>query len=148
MVSMSIRIQALSLRWSVGLLGSLAPWLLGCCLAGGCQRLDTERTLNLEPTQSHALLFDAPRSEQQVSVTIHSPGAPVEVYVVLEKNREQAMQTLEQGRRPAKEQLLASKDKAEEATLETTVPARNAFAVLLNSKASKAAQVKVKVTGR
>ena len=74
---------------------------------GGCQRLDDERTVPLEPTQVHTILFSAPRSDQQVSVTMNSPGAPVEVYVVLEQDREVAVQSLEQGKRLAKEQILA-----------------------------------------
>ena len=132
--------QTAPLAWA--LLGSLL------LLSGGCQRLDDERTVQLAPTQVHTIQFDAPRSDQKVTVTMSSPGALVEVYVVLEQNREAAVQSLDQGKRPAKEQILASSEKTEEATLEATVPARSAFAVLLNSKAGKTAQVKVKVTGR
>jgi hypothetical protein len=126
-------------------LAPLVSLLLGI---SGCQRLDADRTVKLEPSQVHAILFDAPRSDQKVSVTMSSPGAPVEVYLLLEKDREAAVQSLEQGKRPAKEQILASKDKAEEATLEATVPAKSGYAVLLNSKAGKTAEVKVKVAGR
>jgi hypothetical protein len=114
----------------------------------GCQRLNDERTVPLGPSQVHAVLYDAPRSDQKVSVTVSSPGAPVDAYLVLEKERQAVQDGLDRGQRPATAKVLAGKEKVEEASLEATVPAKSAFAVLLNSKSNKTADVKVKVTGR
>lgn len=113
----------------------------------GCQKVNYDRTVQVEPGDVQVVMIDPPRSAQKVSVVASSPGTPVDVYVVLEKDQEEAKQSLLSGKSPAKDKLLANKQKAEEATLEATVPAKNGFAVLV-SGAKKSTQVKLKITGR
>jgi len=124
-------------------LGLLA--LLG--LAAGCQRLDVDRTIKLAPGDVQDILIDAPRSQQSIKVDVNASGAPVDVYVLLEAERQAVKENLLINKRPDPAKLLASQQKVTTATLEAAVPARNDFAILL-AGASKPAEVKVKVTGR
>jgi hypothetical protein len=125
---------------------------MGCLLvlvllgSSGCQRLNHEATVQVEPTGVQSTIISAPRSDQKVAVDVSSPGAPVNVYVVLEKDEEAARDALGRQQKPAN--VLAGKEKVEQDTLETTIPAGKGFAVLLGSASNKTAQVKLKVTGR
>ena len=119
---------------------------LGLVGAGCKQRLNSESTLTVGPGEVQSKIVDAPRADQQVTVTVSSPGAPVSAYLVLEKNRQAAQDALLSGKAPAN--VLDGKDKTEDATLQGTVPAKEEFAVLVNNGGSKPAQVKVKITGR
>lgn len=114
-------------------------------LAGCGQRLDYETTVDLDEGQVQSLSIDAPKREQKASVTATSSTAPINVYVVLDKNKEAAKQALLDRRQPA--EALARQVKTQDATLEATIPANTRFAVLLGG-ASKHTQVKVKITGR
>jgi hypothetical protein len=128
-----------------------APFCLGLSvllgLAAGCQRLDVDRTINLEPGEVRDIIIGAPRSQQNVKVDVSASGAPVDVYVVLEAERAGVEDSLTLSKRPDTAKLLASQQKVTTATLEATVPAKNDFAILL-AGAAKPAEVKVKVTGR
>jgi hypothetical protein len=121
---------------------------VGFLAALGCRGsvLNDERTVSVEPGAVKAVIIDGPVKDQKVTVAVNSPGAPVTVCVVLEKDRKAAEEALTQGKVPAG--VLASKEKAEEATVETMVSAKNEFAVVLNNVSGKAAQVKLKITGR
>ena len=112
----------------------------------GCQRVNYEKTIQVDPLGVQEIVIDAPRSDQKVTVAVSSPGAAVNVYLVLEKDKQAAVEALQADKKPAN--LLASKEKAEEATVEATVPAKNGYAVLLSSASGKKSDVKVKVTGK
>jgi hypothetical protein len=114
-------------------------------LAGCGQRLDYESSLQLNAGEVQSLAVDAPRREQRVSVTVTSAGGPVDVYVVLEKDKESGKQALLDGKKPA--ESLASKLRTQTATLEATIAANTGFAILLGG-AGKSSQVRVKVSGR
>jgi hypothetical protein len=129
---------------SRAVLGLLAGCLI---LAAGCkQRLNEEKTLSLEPGVAKSLQIDAPAGEQKVTVTVASPGAPVSAYLVLEKNRTTAEDALIAGKKPVNP--LAGQDRVEQATLEATVPAKEAYAVVVSNAGGKPAQVKVTIQGR
>lgn len=123
-------------------------WLVLCLLTAGqpagVPQLDFERMLEVEPGQVRSLILDALSGPIKARVAVKSPGAPVHVYVVLEKDRDAAEERALRGKRP--EKLLAHKEKTEDATLEAAVPARTAFAVLLVAADGKKAKVRVKVT--
>jgi hypothetical protein len=123
--------------------------LAGCLvLAAGCkQRVNEERTLSLEPGVTKPLQIDAPARDQQVTVTVASPGAPVSAYLVLEKNRAATEDALVAGKKPGAN-ILAGSEKAEQATLEATVPAKEAYAVVVSNSSGKPAQVKVTIKGQ
>jgi hypothetical protein len=111
----------------------------------GCTRLSYETTIQLGAGEVQSLSIDPPRREQKVSVTVTSSAAPVDVYVVLEKDKEAAKEALLDHKKPAAS--LAGNVKTQEATLEATIPANTPFAILVGG-ASKTSQVKVKATGR
>jgi hypothetical protein len=131
------------------------PWLVRstlCLLAilvvlsAGCrkQRVDVEKTVQVDPGDIKSTAVEAP-SDQQVTVTVSSPGSAVNVYLVLGEE-DQVMRALQDGKQPTN--VLASKEKVEEATLEAKVPAKKEVAVVLSNASGKSAQVKVKFTGR
>jgi len=126
---------------------SCLSWALlaALLLLAGCQRLDLEKTLHVPVGEVHKLFIDPPRSDQKVTAQITSPGAPVSAYLVLESESDAAQKKMMDHEAPAKP--LAGKDKAEDITLETTVPAKKGFVLLLRSDTNDA-DVKVKVTGR
>jgi hypothetical protein len=112
----------------------------------GCgQRLNYETTVDLPEGEVQSLMIDAPKREQKVSVTVSSAGSPIDVYVVLDKDKEAGKQALLDHKKPAGS--LASKTKTQDATLEVAIPANTGFAILLGG-ASKNSRVTVKVTGR
>src|SRR5262249_13148325 len=117
-------------------------------LATGCRRqvLNDERTVKLDPAAVQSFPIDAPIRDEQVKVKVSSPGAPVNVYVVLQKDQTAAEDALEVGKAPASS--LGGKDKVEDATLDATVPAKSPFAVVLGNTSAKTAQVKMTITGR
>jgi hypothetical protein len=113
-------------------------------LLAGCTRLDFERTYDLEGRMTQEIAWDAPKYEQKLTVTV-SAEEPVSVYLVKEDDKEKAKQALSADKEP--EGALASNVDAKEVTLQATVPAKTAAAVLIRNRASKN-RVKVKVTGR
>jgi hypothetical protein len=120
----------------------LALSLLG---AVGCQRLNEERDLRVTAGDVKLVSIDGPRSEQKVKVEVTS-SAPVDVYVVL-CSEPGAEDKLLENRRPDPSQVLASQQQVETASLDATVPAKNKFCIVFKG-AKKAADVKLKVTGR
>jgi hypothetical protein len=119
--------------------------LLLLVLPGCGQKLNYETTVDLDEGQVQSILIDAPKSEQKVTVTVNSAGAPIDAYIVLDKDKEAGKQALLNRQKPP--QSLAGKVKTQDATLEATVPANTGFALLVGG-ASKNSRVSVKVTGR
>jgi hypothetical protein len=114
-------------------------------LLSGCQRLNDERTVHVTAGSVQPIEFDPPRYDQKLTVSVHSPGAPVTVYLVRQENSEAAQNRMYQGKAP--EESLAGKEKVEETTLEATVPAKTAFALLIRADKTTA-EVHLKTTGR
>jgi hypothetical protein len=126
-----------------GLLSALAAALL---LAAGCQRLNDERSVHVMAGNIHEIGYSAPRYQQKLTVNVSSPGAPVTVYLVREGDESTAAQNkMNAGKEPVAP--FAGKEKAEDITLEATIPAGTAYVLLIRSD-KKNADVKVKVTGR
>jgi hypothetical protein len=119
--------------------------LAGMLLLAGCQRLNEERTLHVTVGAVHQIDISPPRFEQKVTARISSPGAPVSAYLVRQADSEAAKNRMMENKAPATP--LAGKDKAEDITLEATVPAKTGFVLLLRAD-QKDADVAVKVTGR
>jgi hypothetical protein len=123
----------------------LACLLAGAVLAADVPQLNDQRTVSVEVGEIRSVIYDALTGAITIKVEARSPGRPVHVYLVLEKDHKAAVESLGQGKRPDK--LLASKEKTEDATLEAKVPAKTAFAVLLLTAGGKA-EVKLKVTAK
>jgi len=125
--------------------------LLVLPLAGlaGCRRgsFSYEKTVTVEGGDAfQAQTVDPPARDQKVTVTIKSATALVNVYLVLEKDREAAEESLRYERAPAN--VLDKKEKVQEATLEATVPANTSYTVLLSPAVGKTAKVELRITGR
>lgn len=119
--------------------------LAGVVLTAGCQRLNEERTMSLLPGEFKHLSFSPPTYEQKLTVQASSPGAPVSVWLVRESDKEAAQEKLQSDKPP--DAPLASKEKAEEITLDATIPAKTGYVLFIRAE-QKRAEVKVKVTGR
>jgi hypothetical protein len=132
------------MRWTNP--GFVALLAVGFLAAAGCQRLDYQTTMDVAPNEVRIREIDAPRKEQKVTVHVSSSGAPVDVYVVLDKDKADAEAALLKEKRPANS--LAGKDKVTDDTLEATVPARNPFHILVMNHADTTATVKLTVKGR
>jgi hypothetical protein len=119
---------------------------LGLAVAG-CQRVNQQKTEKLGPGDVVApFIVDAPSRNQEVTVTVSPNGAAVDVYIVLEKDRAAAEQALQE--RQAPKDVLAGKQKVDkETTLTATVPAKNAYAVLLGNT-TKEATVAITLKGK
>jgi hypothetical protein len=124
-----------------------AGWLaLALLLAAGCQRLNDERTVEFdEETAWKKLTFDPPRYEQKVNVTVSSPGAPLTAWLVKTDDAQAVEDAL--GRGKAVQSALAHKEKAEDISLEATVPANTGYTLYLVGTGKKT-DAKVKVVGR
>lgn len=123
--------------------------LLPPVVLAGCRRqsLSYAKAVTVNAGDAYqAQTIDPPTRDQQVTVTISSATAAVSVYLVLEKDREAAQESLRQERVPAN--VLAKKEKVQEATLEATVPAHSSCTVLLAPAAGKTAQVALQISGR
>jgi hypothetical protein len=127
----------------------MAKWVL-CSLplmltAGGCQKLDYSKTFDLQSSEVHELIVDPPSRDQTVKIVANSKGVPISVYLVLEKDAAAAKNALMNHRKPDLSTVLASKDKAEEVTIEGRVPAKNGYVVLVGG-ANKPTKVDLKIT--
>src|SRR5262245_432385 len=103
--------------------------ILFLALPGCGQKLDYESSMQLDAGDVQWISIDSPKREQRVSVTVTSSGSPVDVYVVLGKDKEAAKQALLDTKKPT--ESLANKVKTRESTLEVTIPANTGFAVLV-----------------
>ncbi len=120
--------------------------LAGLLLAGACQRLHFEKDYGIDPLSDQSLTFDAPRYEQNLTVEVHSPGAPLSVYLVKSAEVNKARVALQNGKAPPG--ALGGKEPAEDVSFNATVPAGTEFTVFLYNPQRKGASAKVKVTGR
>ncbi len=116
-------------------------------LVAGCQPLNYETTYTIPAVGSQSTAFAAPRYAQKIKVTVTAQDGPVDTYVVKDPDGKYG-ENAPLGKPPA-ESVIASKTstKAEEYTLEATVPAKTAYAILLYAHKKKT-EVKLKVTGR
>ncbi|HLJ94273.1 MAG TPA: hypothetical protein VKU02_13885 [Gemmataceae bacterium] len=120
-------------------------WAISLVLLSGCgQKLDYETSLDLDEGQVQSISVDAPKREQKVSVTATSSSSPIDIYVVLDKDKEAGKQALLDRRKVAA--ALASQTKTRNPTLEVTVPANTGIAILVGG-AGKSSHVTVKVSG-
>src|SRR5271157_5909354 len=119
--------------------------LLGCLLAlgllggSGCQRLNDERTVTFDDNNISSITYDGPIwMSEKVSVHVSSPGAPVTVYLVLEKDyaaTEAAVRNEEKGKPPTA--FLDKKENIEDGSVEGTVPAKSKFAIIVKNELGK-----------
>jgi hypothetical protein len=119
--------------------------LAAALLPAGCQPLKYEKTLKVDTSEVQVIEFDPPRYEQKVSVHVTASGNPVSAYLVRSDDKGDAQEAIMSGKAP--KSVLASKEKAEDITLDATVPAKSGYALILKASGG-AADVTVKLTGR
>jgi hypothetical protein len=131
------------MRWTAR---TFPLWLALPLLASGCQPINFDQTYTIPAGGVQSAAFGPPRYAQKIKVTITPSDGPVTAYVV--KDPDQKFGDTPPVNKPTADLVLASKDptKTEEYTLETTIPAKTPYAVLLY--ATKRTGVKVKITGR
>jgi hypothetical protein len=107
-----------------------------------------EDTVSLDQNDVKSRKVDGPSKDQDVTVTLSSPGVPIDAYLVLEEDRKKLESLLTGGAKPKeKDGVLAAKEKAEEITLTARIPAKKAYAIIL-AGAQKKTDVKLKITGK
>jgi hypothetical protein len=124
-------------RVACGLVGVLA-------FVAGCQRLNYDKIVTLDPEAPFTVNWDPPRYDQKLTVTVTSSGKPVSAYLVKESDQEAATRALQDGKMPAG--VLASQENAEEIHLSATIPAKTGFTLVLVSK--RKAEARVQAVGR
>lgn len=120
--------------------------MAGCLMRSGFSQ---ESTVTLAATEVKSQIVDAPGMDQKVTVKFTSDTA-IDVYVVASKDLppdiDKLAETLQAGKKPAS--ALASAEKVTDHTLQTTVPAKTEFQVVLYNPSAKSATVKLKIEGK
>jgi len=110
----------------------------------GCQsRLNDQRTIKLDGVGDSFVTLDAPRYDQSVAVTV-SADVPVDVYMYLEADRDEAERQVAFGKKSPK--FLADREKMQEGTLEAKVPAKQTAIIMLRS--TKSGTTTLKIVGK
>jgi hypothetical protein len=118
--------------------------LLAVVALAGCAKLHQQNSVSLDVGESHNIFISAPVSEQKLKVTMAS-DQPVNIWVVLEKDIPGGAKDFD----PAtlKSGIVASSKGAKEASLDATIPAKEAYRIFLNG-ANKKANVNVTIDGK
>src|SRR5262245_22915870 len=121
-------------------------WSAGCTMRGGFTQ---ETSWSVEPTQAQSLIVPAPSGNQKVTVKITS-DVPVSVYVAASKDLPGDINKINEmflsNKKPTN--TMVSEEKVTDKTLETSVPAKTEFQVIVYNPNTKSASVKVKAEGR
>jgi hypothetical protein len=115
-------------------------------LLTGCQRTIADQTLKVETNTTKRLDIDGPTYAQKAVVEVNSSAGPVDVWIVLEKDRSAVEGRLLNNKEPAPDKVVGSKKKFESGTVEGNIPAGQAYSVIV-SGAKKKGDVHLKVTG-
>jgi len=118
--------------------------ILAVPLAGCQAALKDERQVEVKAGDLKSVLYEVQKRAKKVRVEVRSSGVPVDAYLVLEKDREALLQELDKSGKPSG--VLAQQLKTESATLQATIPAQQAFALVLTSRGGKDATVTVKAS--
>jgi hypothetical protein len=115
-------------------------------LGSGCGRsgVHFEQDFKVDALGNKSFTLPAPKAEQKVAIAFRTSGVKVNAYVLLEKNREDAMERLSQ-QRALGNNILAKKEGSTDGTLEATIPAGAEFAVILSNPTNQDASVSLKV---
>jgi hypothetical protein len=126
--------------------GLVLLFVLGCGRAGS---VNLERDLEVDPLGGDnikSIVVPASRSAQKIDVLVRTNAIPVDVYVTLESNLE-ALQNQLANQQAVTAPVLAKGEKITESQLTASVPAQQAFAVVVVNSGSKKASVSLKIVG-
>ncbi len=115
--------------------------------AAGCQPVNYENSVPIEPGAIYPVEISAPSRDQNIKVSVTASGAPVSVYVVLQKDREAVESAILSDKTPDASKVLARQEKTESATLDVQIPAKNDYAVLVYNSPGKTTQAKISIKG-
>jgi hypothetical protein len=118
----------------------------GVALLGliGCgPRVLHEQSWEIDPGQARGPVLQDLKKDTKISVEVSSPGTPVGVYLVLEKDEKAVLDAL--GAEKAPPNTLASEAKTEGKTLEVTMPERTGLVILIHNPPVNQKQASVKV---
>jgi hypothetical protein len=105
----------------------MASAMLG---VAGCQKaLNEQKTLTMGPGDVRKIEIDAPRREQPLKIAFNSSATEVSIYVVPAQDGDKALDALMSYKPVAT--ALAKMEKTKSGTLDATIPAKTAFAVLV-----------------
>jgi hypothetical protein len=121
-------------------------WAVVIAALVSCQRLNIDRTTQVEAHDVKTLSFDAPNSEQSISIAV-SAAEPINAYLVLEKDLKNVESQLNK-QQAVSAGVLKQIENVKEGTLEGAIPAKQGFALLLTHRVNKTVEVKVKATGK
>lgn len=115
-------------------------------LAVGCQqKLDVDKTADLDPGDEIMYPIDAPTRDQRVTVTAQSGGVEINLFIVKAKTDEDAKKIIQ---KQTGDEIFAKTLGKVDPTLETVVPGGTAYYVAATNPSQKEAKVSVKITGR
>jgi hypothetical protein len=121
-------------------------WIALVTLANGCQRLNDNRTIQLEAGDVKTLNFNPPRYQQNLTLVITPSGSAVDLYVVNASMAQKTRDALLNEKKPDRA-LLVKEGIAKEETLNLKVPAGTGYAIIL-AGARFATSVQLTITGR
>jgi hypothetical protein len=107
------------------------------------KQLKYEKKIEMPATEVHQIIFDSPLVEK-ATVTVNSPGTPINVHFVLESNRKAALTAIDDGKAP--KDVLGGSEQVKEKVFEIG-PGKKEFTIILWG-ARKDCDVKVSVTGK
>jgi hypothetical protein len=114
-------------------------------LAGCNKALNFQKTLEVGPGELKSFNVDAPRQNQNVTVSFKSSATPVDVYIVLEKDFELVSKELQNYTKPGA--VLNKIEKSKEGSVSADIPAKAEFGVIVTG-AVKDTSVEVKLTSK
>ena len=127
----------------------LPLWALAGLLVvlAGCQKLNYEKEATLDRATPYLeYIFEGPQGEMKVNVKA-TADQPVTVSVVLDEDKESALATVVNGKKPAK--ALAGEEDKKEIDFEATIPSKKSFVVFVApGKGTRSATVKLNVKGK
>jgi hypothetical protein len=126
---------------------SVLGFVLVCLLtAAGCRsRVNHEWNAQLDVGDVKSVSLNAPAANTKIRVEINATGAPVNAWVMLERDSQAAQDRLLNFQKP--EKVLGGKEKVQQEVIEVTIPEKTGFTVMLGST-GKAAQATVKITSQ
>jgi hypothetical protein len=131
---------------SVFSIATCAACALLLAVAGCASEVHFQDTKDISITNEFTHIVSAPTSTQKVRVEVTATDAPVNVYVMLEKDAEKTEDEIGVIKKGAKlpEAVLGHALETKDATLEVTIPAKQEYRVLV-TVVTKPTRVTVKI---
>src|SRR5262249_37603906 len=113
--------------------------LLGATVVPGCKKVADEKTSDVEPGQ---IIFYSVPAVKNLTVEFSSSAAPIDIYVVADKDAEKAKADLQNSKEPASPLAM---QKASSGTITVSHSAKTEMTILITSM--KKTTVTVKING-